>query len=159
MPRPRPSRSTVSLPPEVRQRLEARGARSDKGHGPFNYTRQIARTIAFYDQLHLASDPRRTQGMREEDYDLVVAALENPLAMGGHEVSLLGQYLLRQPAFLGAARERGVDAAALARTLNAYPFPEKLHLVNTAQARTAAPPPRPARPSQPQRSPRPKRRA
>ena len=63
MPRQRTHRSTISLSPKLRDRLEARGARSDKGHGPYNYTRQLGRTLELYDSVLIKSDPRQTRDM------------------------------------------------------------------------------------------------
>lgn len=142
MPRQRPHRSTVSLPPKLRNRLEARGARSDKSHGPFNYTSQLARTLELYDSVLIKSDPRQTSDMPEHDYQLVLELLTDPLALETFHIARLGDYLFELPAYQARARERKFDPQRFRETINAYPFAEKLHLVDAAQVRNAPPRPR-----------------
>ena len=141
-PRQRPSRSTVSLPPRVRQRLEARGARAAKGHGRFSYTNQLARTLVFYDSVLGKSDPRQTAGMRPDQYDLVLEILTEPLELQEFHILRLGDYLFEHRTFQARARERQIDPRQLCDTLNGYPFAEKLHLVDAAQTRHAPRQPR-----------------
>jgi hypothetical protein len=140
--RQRPPRSTLSLSPELRDQLEARGARSDKGHGPLNYSRQLARTLAFYDSVLISSDPRRSRHLSPDDYEMVVEALTDPLALESFHISRLGDFLLELPAFRATVRARKLNPEKLRDTLNALPYAEKLHLVDAAQIRVAPPPPR-----------------
>lgn len=142
MPRQRPHRSTVSLPPKLRHRLEARGARSDKSHGPFNYTSQLARTLELYDSVLVKSDPRQTANMAEPDYQLILELLTDPLALETFHIARLGDFLFELPAFHTRARERQLDPQRFRDTINGYPFAEKLHLVDAAQIRNAPPRPR-----------------
>lgn len=141
-PRRRPHRSTISLAPELRARLEARGARSDKGHGPYNYTRQLGRTLELFDSLLAKSDPRETHAMQQDDYDLVVAALTDPLALETFHITHLGDYLFQLPAFRARAGELAIDPQELRDRVNAYPFAEKLHLAQAAQSHHAPGPSR-----------------
>ncbi|HEY6324836.1 MAG TPA: hypothetical protein VJA16_25090 [Thermoanaerobaculia bacterium] len=137
----RERRSTISLAPEVRAALEARGARSDKGHGPRNYTRQLARTVELYGAVVERSDPRQTRDMPADQYELVVEVLTDPLALATFHILHLGDYLLDLPAFRARLRELEVDSEQLRGLLNGYPFAEKLHLVEAAQVRHAPPKP------------------
>jgi hypothetical protein len=139
--RQRGHRSTISLPPELRAALEARGARSDKSHGPYNYTHQLARTLEFYGAVVERSDPRQTRGMPADQYELVVEVLTDPLALKTFHILHLGDYLLEIPAFRARLRDLELDSRRLRDLLNDYPFAEKLHLVEAAQVRHA--PPRP----------------
>jgi hypothetical protein len=141
-PRRRPPRSTLALPARSRDHLEARGARSDKSHGPFNYSRQLARTLELYDSVLVKSDPRKTCNLSQDHYELIVAALTDPLALESFHIARLGDYLLELPAFRARARERQLDPEKLRDTLNALPYAEKLHLVDAAQIRVAPPPAR-----------------
>jgi hypothetical protein len=137
-PRQHPSRSTVSLPPWVRQRFEARGARAARGrHGSFSYTNQLARTLEFYDSVLGKSDPRQTAGMRPDQYDLVLEILTEPLELKEFHILRLGDYLLEHRTFQARARERQIDPRQLCEALNGYPFAEKLHLVEAALIRHA----------------------
>jgi hypothetical protein len=145
VPRQRAHRSTISLPPKLRNRLEARGARSDKSHGPYNYTRQLARTLELYDSVLIKSDPRQTREMPEDDYEMVVAVLTDPLALESFHIVRLGDFLFDLPEFRARARERGIDPQQFRDKLNAFPYAEKLHLVDAAQVRNA--PPRAAAPA------------
>jgi hypothetical protein len=140
VPRQRPSRSTISLPPRLRQRLEARGARSDKSHGPFNYTGQLARTMELYDSVLGRSDPRQTAAMPHDHYELVLDILTDPLELEEFHILRLADYLFELPAFQALARERQIDPRQLCDTVNSYSFAEKLHLVDAAQVRHHAPP-------------------
>jgi hypothetical protein len=139
VPRPRPHRSTISLPTEIRLRLEARGARSDRQRGPFNYTRQLARTLELYDAVLVKSDPRQTLAMPKHGYELVLEVLTDPLALESFHITRLGDYLLDLPAFQAQARARKIDPQKFRDLLNGYPFAEKLHLVDAAQVRHAPP--------------------
>jgi len=139
VPRQRTHRSTISLSPKLRDRLEARGARSDKGHGPYNYTRQLARTLELYDSVLIKSDPRQTRDMPEEHYEMVLELLTEPLALESFHIVRLGDYLFDLPAFRARARERRLDPQQFRDTLNAFPYAEKLHLADAAQIRNAPP--------------------
>src|ERR1700676_800117 len=132
-PRRRPHRSTISLAPELRRRLEARGARSDKSHGPYNYTRQLRRHLELFDSLLAKSDPRQTHAMPQEDYDLVIAVLTDALVLATFHIDHLGNYLFELPAFRARAAELAVDPQELRDRVNDYPFAEKLHLAQAAQ--------------------------
>jgi hypothetical protein len=138
-PRKRLYRSTISLPPELRARLELRGARSDKSHGPYNYTRQLARTLALYDTVLEKSDPRQTRDMPEKVYELVLELLADPLALEAFHIHRLGDYLFDLKQFRERVRQLDLDPQQLSDALNAYPFAEKLHLVDAAQIRHAPP--------------------
>ncbi len=139
MPRQRAHRSTISLPPKLRGRLEARGARSDKSHGPYNYTRQLARTLELYDSVLVKSDPRQTREMAEDDYEMVVALITDPLALESFHIMRLGDFLFDLPDFRARTRERGIDPQRFRDQLNAFAYAEKLHLVDAAQVRNAPP--------------------
>jgi hypothetical protein len=139
VPRQRTHRSTISLSPKLRDRLEARGARSDKGHGPYNYTRQLARTLELYDSVLIKSDPRQTRDMPEEHYEMVLELLIEPLALESFHIVRLGDYLFDLPAFRARARERRIDPQQFRDMLNAFPYAEKLHLTDAAQVRNAPP--------------------
>jgi hypothetical protein len=139
VPRQRAHRSTISLSPKLRDRLEARGARSDKGHGPYNYTRQLARTLELYDSVLVKSDPRETRDMPEKDYEMVLELLTEPLALESFHIVRLGDYLFDLPAFRARARERRIDPQQFRDMLNAFPYAEKLHLADAAQVRNAPP--------------------
>jgi hypothetical protein len=135
--RHRRSRSTISLPSHLRDRLEARGARSDKGHGPYNYTRQLARTVELYDSVLARSDPRQTLNLPQEDYELVVELLTEPLQLTDFHILHLGDCLFDLPAFHARAGERRIDPQQLRDTLNALPYAEKVHLADAAQVHNA----------------------
>jgi hypothetical protein len=135
--RQRRRRTTIALPSSLRDRLEARGARSDKGHGPYNYTRQLARTVERYDSVLARSDPRQTRDLPDEAYELVVELLTSPLELESFHILHLGDYLFDQPAFHARAGERRIDPQQLRDTLNALPYAEKLHLADAAQVRNA----------------------
>jgi hypothetical protein len=154
VPRQRPNRSTVSLPPRLRQRLEARGARSDKGHGPFAYTAQLARTLELYDSVLGKSDPRHTAGMTSDHYELVLDILTDPLALAEFHILRLGDYLFELAAFKALAHQRQIDPRQFCDTLNGYPFAEKLHLVDAAQVLHAPPRPPRRKDPHPRRPPR-----
>ena len=139
MPRQRTHRSTISLSPKLRDRLEARGARSDKSHGPYNYTRQLARTLELYDSVLIKSDPRQTRDMPEAHYELVLELLTEPLALESFHIVRLGDYLFDLPAFRARARDLRLDPQQFRDALNAFPYAEKLHLTDAAQVRNAPP--------------------
>jgi hypothetical protein len=137
-PRRRPHRSTISLAPELRARLEARGARSDKGHGPYNYTRQLGRHLELFDSLVAKSDPRQTHAMPQGDYDLIIAVLTDAFVLVTFHITLLGDYLFELPAFRARAAELAIDPQELRDRVNDFPFAEKLHLTQAAQIHHAA---------------------
>jgi hypothetical protein len=137
--RERGHRSTISLPAERRAALEARGARSDKSHGPHNYTRQLARTLELYGSVLEKSDPRQTRGMPADQYELVVEVLTDPLDLRSFHILHLGDYLFDLPGFRARLRDLELDPEQLRDLLNRYPFAEKLHLVDAAQVRHAPP--------------------
>jgi hypothetical protein len=118
------------------------GASSDKSRGPFNYTRQLSRTLELYERVLVKSDPRVTQNMAAEVYDLVVEVLTDPQELEDFHITKLGNYLVDLPAFRARAGEHRVDMESFRKMLNGYSFAEKLHLVDAAQVRNA--PPRPA---------------
>jgi hypothetical protein len=140
--RRRSDRLIITLPPAVIDRLQAHGARSDKTHGPYNYTRQLTRTLGLYESVVLKSDPRDTQALPGEHYELIIDVLRDPCVLETFHIHRLGEYLLEIPDFTPRARAIGLDPADLARTINDLAFAEKLHLVDTAQIRHAPPPPR-----------------
>src|SRR5260370_42715898 len=133
--RSRPSRPTMARPAELRARLEARGARGDKSHGAYNYTRQLTRTVTFFEAVVERSDPRRTRELPQPVYDLVVETLTDPLAVETFGIAHLRAYLWELPSFQEGARELALEPAALRAQLDAYPCAENLHLVMAAQVR------------------------
>jgi hypothetical protein len=136
----RSHRSTISLPPKLRSQLEARGARSDKSHGPYNYTRQLARTLALFDDVLSKSDPRNTSGLPQDRYDLILEVLTDPLSLESFHITRLGDYLLDLPLFRARAQDLALDGAEFRQAINDLPFAEKLHLALAAQVRHARPP-------------------
>jgi len=136
----RPSRNLiVSLPPNVLDRLRARGARSDQTHGPYNYTRQLTRSLNLYDSVVVRSDPRETRGLSEQHYGLILDVLRDPQRLETFHIQRLGDYLLEIPEFPQRARDLGLAPAELAATVNDLTFAEKLHLVDSAQIHHAPP--------------------
>jgi hypothetical protein len=143
MTRSRPAkRLIITLPPEVIRRLRNRGARSDKRHGPYNLTSQLARALGFFDSVVLKSDPRETGGLDGRAYDLIVDLLREPHRLGTFHIHCLGEYLLELPGFGERARAIGWEPEELAKTVSRLTFAEKLHLVDSAQVRHS---PRPRR--------------
>jgi hypothetical protein len=147
MPSPRRAkRLVITLSPAVVERLKAHGARSDRTHGPYNYTQQLTRALQLYESVVVRSDPRDTRALPEDHYGLILDLLEDPHELETFHVHHLGDYLAELPAFAARARQLGLDPAKLAKTLNAYTFAEKLHLVDAAQIRHAPRPPKPRSP-------------
>ena len=140
-PRQRSHRSTISLPARLREALEKRGARSDKSHGPYNYTRQLTRTLELYGAVIEKSDPRQTRALPKAHYELVVEVLTDALDLETFHIHLLGDYLCELPAFVARIRDLELDAQDLRDVINAYTFAEKLHLVDAALVRHAPPSP------------------
>jgi hypothetical protein len=138
----RSDRLIITLPPEVIDRLKTRGARSDKTHGPYNYTQQLTRTLELYESVVVKSDPRDTRSLPEDQYDLILDLLHDPQKLESFHIHRLGDYLLEVPVFAERARDMGLDPEELAKTLNAFTFAEKLHLVDAAQIRNPPPPPK-----------------
>src|SRR5260370_30153730 len=124
-----PARTTLPLPAESRASLEARGARSDRSHGKYNFTRELARTLVRFDAMIEKSDPRRTRELPPEHYDLVLEAMTDAASIETFGIAHLGAYLLELPAFAARASELGLDPAAFCELIDAYPFAEQLHLV------------------------------
>jgi hypothetical protein len=141
--RDRSNRLIITIPPDVIDRLQTRGARSDKTHGPYNYTQQLTRTLELYESVVVKSDPRETRELPEEHYDLVLDLLHDPQRLETFHIHHLGDYLSEVPHFAERARTLGLDPDQFAKAINAYTFAEKLHLVDAAQIRKAPPPPRP----------------
>jgi hypothetical protein len=141
--RRRSNRLIITIPPDVIDRLKTRGARSDKTHGPYNYTRQLTRTLDLYESVVVRSDPRETRELPEEHYDLVLDLIHDPQRLESFHIHRLGDYLSEIPHFAARARTLGLDPDQFAKAINAYTFAEKLHLVDAAQIRNAPPPPRP----------------
>jgi len=135
--RRRSDRLIITLPPDVLDRLRTRGARSDKTHGPYNYTQQLTRTLELYESVVVKSDPRETRDLPEKHYDLVLDLLRDPQRLETFHIHHLGDYLSEQPHYSERARAIGVEPDQFARDLNAYTFAEKLHLVDAAQVRNA----------------------
>jgi len=140
--RRRSDRLIITLPPDVLDRLKHRGARSDKTHGPYNFTQQLTRSLSLYETVVVRSDPRETQGLPEEHYALILDLLREPHRLETFHIHHLGDYLLLVPDFPQRARGLGLDPAALAKTVNGLTFAEKLHLVDSAQIHHAPPPPK-----------------
>jgi hypothetical protein len=88
------------------------------------------------------SDPRVTRGLAGEPYDLILDLLRDPQELEAFHIHRLGDYLSDIPEFAARAATIGADPEQLAKTVNAYAFAEKLHLVDAAQIRNAPPPPK-----------------
>jgi hypothetical protein len=138
--KPRPPELLVTMPPLLIDLLEARGAHSDKSHGPYNYRQQVARRLELYEQLLLANDPRHTRGLAERHYELILDLLVDAHQLTAFQIQRLGGVLSGLPAFAQRARQTRIDPAELAATVNAYSFAEKLHLADAAQSRHAPSP-------------------
>jgi hypothetical protein len=132
-------RLIITLTPAVLDRLRSRGAQSDRHHGPYNYTRQLTRTLELYGAALVRSDPRETRGLPAAHYDLVLDLLEEPERLETFHIHRLGDYLLDLPGFAARAHGAGAAAGDLAAALNAMTFAEKLHLVDAAQIHNATP--------------------
>jgi hypothetical protein len=143
--RRRSDRLIITLSPEVVDRLKAHGARSDRSHGPFNYTRQLTRAIMLYESVVNRSDPRQTRALPQEHYDLILDLLQEPHELGTFHLVRLGEYLSEIPAFSERTRALGLDPAQFADAITAFTFAEKVHLLDSAQVRNAATLPRPRR--------------
>ena len=135
-------RLIITLPPEVIHRLRNRGARSDKNHGPYNFTRQLTRALCFFESVVLRSDPTTTGALSERAYDLVVDLLREPHRLETFHIHCLGEYLLELPDFADRVRGIGLEPTEFATTVGRLTFAEKLHLVDAAQLRHS---PRPRR--------------
>ena len=135
--RRRSNRLIITIPPDVIDRLKTRGARSDKTHGPYNYTQQLTRTLELYESVVVKSDPRETRELPEDQYDLVLELLQDPQRLESFHIHHLGDYLSELPPYAERARALGLDPDPFAKALNAYTFAEKLHLVDAAQVRKA----------------------
>jgi hypothetical protein len=101
----RSDRLIITLPPEVIDRLKTRGARSDKTHGPYNYTQQLTRTLELYESVVVKSDPRDTRSLPEAQYDLILDLLHDPQKLESFHIHRLGDYLLEVPVFAERARD------------------------------------------------------
>jgi hypothetical protein len=135
--RRRSPRATLTLTAALLARLEALGARSNRTRGPYNYTRQLARTLTLFNAVLETSDPRQTLGMPAASHDLVVAALTDPLELESFHIVHLGQVLLELPAFQARAQALAIEPQDFCAQLTGYPFAERLHLVATAPAHHA----------------------
>jgi hypothetical protein len=143
--RRRSDRLIITLPPAVVDLLKAHGARSDRSHGPFNYTKQLTRALMLYESVVTRSDPRQTRALPQEQYDLILDLLQEPQDIGPFHLQRLGEYLSEIPAFSERARALGLDPAQFADAVTAFTFAEKLHLLDSAQVRHASALPRPRR--------------
>jgi hypothetical protein len=135
VPRQNRLRPSIALSERRRKFLEARGARTDRGRGPYGFTNQFKRSFDFFDSIVVRSDPRMTLGMAKKDYELVLEVLTDAHELDSFRISWLGRYLLELPAFHDLARKRKLDPERFADTLDGFPFAEKLHLVDMAQQR------------------------
>jgi hypothetical protein len=94
-----------------------------------------------FDSVLERSDPRRTRGMPEASYELVLEILADPLELESFHIVRLGDYLFDLKPFQARARELEIDPRAFRDLVNAYAYAEKLHLVDAAQVRHAPPQP------------------
>jgi hypothetical protein len=140
--RRRDPRLIITLSPAVVDRLKSHGARSDRTHGPFNYTQQLIRTLQLYESVVVRSDPRDTRALPGDQYDLILDLLEDPHELETFHIHHLGDYLSELSTFADRARRLRLDPAGLAQAINAFTFAEKLHLVDAAQVRHAPRPPK-----------------
>jgi hypothetical protein len=115
------------------------GSKPDKTE---EMARQLADALDTYEEVVAESDPRDTASMSDDDYQLVLEILTEPLALEDSHIARLGDYLASLPAFTARARERKIDPTKLRDLLNGYTFPEQLHLVDAAMIRHSAPRPK-----------------
>ncbi len=142
-----PDRLIITIPPAILDHLRRRGGRSDRTHGPLNYTRLLTRHLELYLCLLRRSDPRLTRALPADQYELILELLAEPLELEPFHIHRLGDYLADRPDFLTRTREAGIDAAELAAAVAACSFAEKLHLADAAQIRHAPRPPHPPPPA------------
>jgi hypothetical protein len=83
------------------------------------------------------SEPGKAGGDRRAT-DRPAPGLRQRLALPGFHIARLGDYLWERRAFRTRAGELAIDPQEFRDRINAYPFAEKLHLVQAAQIRHAS---------------------
>ena len=80
-------------------------------------------------------DPRVTRGFPEAFYQFVVSRLEQAGKVSGTDLLDLRNYLAGQAGFDEAARQAGIDPAALLKAVEALRIVERLVLLDAAEQR------------------------
>ncbi len=126
-----------TLPADIRNLLEERGAHGDRTHGPHGYTAQFLLTFSLSCSALTHSDPRETRGWTEPFYSQILKGIPNPEVLDQFHIARLGDYIGAQPTFLELAKNLHLEPKLLVETLNGLSFAEKSHLVDAATARQA----------------------
>ncbi|HXU46408.1 MAG TPA: hypothetical protein VN783_12850 [Thermoanaerobaculia bacterium] len=118
--------------------LERRGARSDKGHGPFNRSRILRRKVDLLSEILEQANPVKSGALPEACYLALRGVLDAPWDLKPREITHLDRYLSMQPGIETACQAAGLDPEELYSKLRALSFPEKVSLIDLLEQDLAA---------------------
>lgn len=118
--------------------LERRGARSDKGHGPFNRSRILRRKVDLLSEMLQQANPVKSGALPEPCYRILRGVLDAPWDLKPLEITHLDRYLSMQPGLEPACAAAGIDPEELYAKLRALSFPERVSLIDLLEQDLAA---------------------
>ncbi len=129
--------TTVGLSPSLFEFLEQRGAKSDRGKGPFNRSGMLRRKIDLLSALFERSNPLETRNFPPAYVELLVEVIPEPWSLSSDEISLFEHVVARRPSLAKLAKARRVNVDDLVSRLAALDFAERLALVDLLEQRVA----------------------
>ena len=118
--------------------LERRGARSDKGHGPFNRSRILRRKVDLLSEMLEQANPVKSGALPETCYRILRGVLDSPWDLKPLEITHLDRYLSMQPGLEPACAAAGIDPEELYANLRTLSFPERVSLIDLLEQDLAA---------------------
>jgi hypothetical protein len=113
--------------------LEKRGARAHRGPGAtFSRSVVLGRMLDYLRMYQESSDPRRTRGLPEPMYQVLVRRLPEPWTLRRLDIETLEAFLARSAKFMAAVEAAKVAPAALLAAVEAMSLAEKVTLVDHA---------------------------
>jgi hypothetical protein len=133
-PRVRAVGTTIQISRRDVNDIAQRGGRSHRGGGEFSRSAVLHRSLAMLWRVLDLSDPRRTQRLSEEHYQVAVAVLRHrrPWSLTEFEIELLEVLIARAPQLAPLTAERRLDAKDLLAQIASLTFAEKASLVDAA---------------------------
>jgi hypothetical protein len=134
---PKSTKTTFYLDPQHVEALERRGARPDRGRGPFGRSNVLRRYLDLASCALQDSDPRVTHELPEAYLELAVELLPDAHELAPQKIRDLAHHFEHMRELHPAARAAGVSPRDFIRAMHKLPYAERFFIVDYAEQKNA----------------------
>jgi hypothetical protein len=130
---PTRNKATFYLSDEHLEKLAARGAVTDRSHGPFGRSSVLRRRLDFAYAVLEESDPRRTHDLPQPFFDLAIDLLADAHELAPDTIKVLDAHFARLHELPELATRARVDVRAFLEAIGQLPYAQRFFLVDHAE--------------------------